>query len=427
VNEEEREKPEEGGEGGDPASELAEELAKPAPEEEEEGQTFELSPEQAEKLRTMTRIQEVLSPKLHFKLPDGLGKSAFLKSYEDIAKLGRFTLPETTFKNLTGISRMAADMNTFGRLNLPSSVIKGVLGKSFTSSALSSVMSALSIEPSWMKQMKLINSDVYKLSGLGQSNLTALSSILTKNLDFGFEKTAAKLAAQFATQQTSWLKTIGPLLEKLNTSFYPSNLQDIEDLEFEEVEAVVMLDGIALYGVPRQELAEKLIRAETTAARRAILGRRWKAISADCRAAVDACSSSTVAPYVSFAVAALDALDGEHTEAAQALAASLLDTVVNGYFGKQRYDLTPNGKTTTTAEYEKFTLREFIAFAPLWQAYQKYKTEDGDPIPNTFSRHASVHGVSARQFSRRNAVQAVLFVSSLMVFLDEEASALEAA
>jgi len=35
--------------------------------------------------------------------------------------------------------------------------------------------------------------------------------------------------------------------------------------------------------------------------------------------------------------------------------------------------------------------------------------------------------VSARQFSRRNAVQAVLFVSSLMVFLDEEASALEAA
>jgi len=422
VSEEEREKPEEGGEGGDPASELAEELSKPVPEEEEEGQTFELSPEQAEKLRLMARIQEVLSPKL----VDVLGKSAFLRNYADIAKLGRFILPQATF-NLSGISRMAADMDKFGRLNLPNWVLKGGLGPDFTSSALSSLMPALSIEPSWMKQMKLINSDVYKLSGLGQSNLTSLSSILTKNLDFGFEKTAAKLAAQFATQQTSWLNTIGPLLARLNTSFYPSNLQDIEDLEFEEVEAVVMLDGIALYGLPRQELAEKLIRAETTAARRAILGRRWRAISADCRAAVDACNSSTVAPYVSFAVAALDALDGEHTEAAQALAASLLDTVVNGYFGKQRYDLTPNGKTTTTAEYEKFTLREFIAFAPLWQAYQKYKTEDGDPIPNTFSRHASVHGVSARQFSRRNAVQAVLFVSSLMVFLDEEASALEAA
>ena len=422
MSEEEREKPEEGGEGGDPASELAEELSKPVPEEEEEGQTFELSPEQAEKLRLMARIQEVLSPKL----VDVLGKSAFLRNYADIAKLGRFILPQATF-NLSGISRMAADMDKFGRLNLPNWVLKGGLGPDFTSSALSSLMPALSIEPSWMKQMKLINSDVYKLSGLGQSNLTSLSSILTKNLDFGFEKTAAKLAAQFATQQTSWLNTIGPLLARLNTSFYPSNLQDIEDLEFEEVEAVVMLDGIALYGLPRQELAEKLIRAETTAARRAILGRRWRAISADCRAAVDACNSSTVAPYVSFAVAALDALDGEHTEAAQALAASLLDTVVNGYFGKQRFDLTPNRKTTTPAEYEKFTLRKFIVFAPLWQAYQKYKIEDGDPIPNTFSRHASVHGVSTRQFSRRNAVQAVLFVSSLLLFLDEEASALEAA
>jgi hypothetical protein len=426
VSDEEREKPEEGGEGGDPASELAEELSKPVPEEEEEGQTFELSPEQAEKLRPMARIQEVLSPKLDFKPLDVLGKSAFLRNYADIAKLGRFILPQATF-NLTGISRMAADMNKFGRLNLPNWVLKGGRGPDFTSSALSSLMPALSIEPSWMKQMKLINSDVYKLSGLGQSNLTTLSSILTKNLDFGFEKTAAKLAAQFATQQTSWLNTIGPLLARLNTSFYPSNLQDIEDLEFEEVEAVVMLDGIALYGLPRQELTEKLIRAETTAARRAILGRRWRAISADCRAAVDACNSSTVAPYVSFAVAALDALDGEHTEAAQALAASLLDTVVNGYFGKQRFDLTPNRKTTTPAEYEKFTLREFIVFAPIWQAYQKYKTEDGDPIPNTFSRHASVHGVSARQFSRRNAVQAVLFVSSLLLFLDEEALALEAA
>lgn len=423
---EEREKPEEGGGGGDPTSELAEELSKPVPEEEEECQTFELSPEQAEKLRPMARIQAVLSPKLDFKPLDVLGKSAFLRNYADIAKLGRFILPQATF-NVTGISRMAADMNKFGRLNLSNWVLKGGLGPDFTSSALSSLMPALSIEPSWMKQMKLINSDVYKLSGLGQSNLTTLSSILTKNLDFGFEKTAAKLAAQFAAQQTSWLNSIGPLLARLNTSFYPSNLQHIEDLEFEEVEAVVMLDGIALYGLPRQELAEKLIRAETTAARRAILGRRWRAISADCRAAVDACNSSTVAPYVFFAEAALDALDGEHTEAAQALAASLLDTVVNGYFGKQRFDLTPNRKTTTPAEYEKFTLREFIVFAPLWQAYQKYKIEDGDPIPNTFSRHASVHGVSARQFSRRNAVQAVLFVSSLLLFLDEEASALEAA
>jgi hypothetical protein len=70
-------------------------------------------------------------------------------------------------------------------------------------------------------------------------------------------------------------------------------------------------------------------------------------------------------PFVPFALAALDALDGGNPQAAQALAASVLDTVVNGYFGNKRYVLTPNRSTTTTAEYENFTVREFIAFAPL--------------------------------------------------------------
>lgn len=148
---------------------------------------------------------------------------------------------------------------------------------------------------------------------------------------------------------------------KLTFTIYPANLQAIEGLEFQ----VVMLDGIALYGIPRTTaIAQSLIEADSTSARREILGRRWKAISADCRSALDDCESASVASYVPFALAALDALDGGNPQAAQALAASVLDTVVNGYFGNKRYDLTPNKRTTTTAEYENFTVREFIAFAP---------------------------------------------------------------
>lgn len=290
-----------------------------------------------------------------------------------------------------------------------------------------SAMANITAKPSWLKlvnQMKFINSDAW-LSGAGQSNLTWLSSILSKNADFRFNSDIAKAASHFAKEQTSWLKTIEPVLELVRTSFYPSNLRGIEDLEFEEVEKVVMLDGIALHGVPRREIAEQFIRADGSAARREILGRRWKAISADCRAAVESCDSTSpaVAPYLPFAAAALDALDADNPKAAQAMATLVLDTVVNGYFGQQRYALTPNNTTTTNAAYQEFTLRKFIAIAPLWQAYQRYKTSEGDPIPTTFSRHATVHGVSAKQFTRRNAVQAVLFVSSLLLFFDEAALA----
>ena len=213
----------------------------------------------------------------------------------------------------------------------------------------------------------------------------------------------------------------------MKASFYPPNLRAIDNLEFEDVEKVVMADGIALYGVPRTAIAEALIRATTAAKRREILGRRWSAISADCRAAMMARESDSFVSCVPFAVAAIDALDGGHTAAAQALVGSLIDSILTAYFGAARRDYTPNRKgTRATASYDEFTIREFIAFAPTWQAYQQFWVEDGDPVPSTFSRNATAHTVSPRQFSRRNAVQGLLFASSLLYFFDEQARSLAA-
>jgi len=75
----------------------------------------------------------------------------------------------------------------------------------------------------------------------------------------------------------------------------------------------------------------------------------------------------------------LDALDNSHTEAAQALTGSLIDSLLTAYFGKDRYKYTPakNGKRTTEG-YEEFTIRQFVAFAPMWQVYQQFWVQDGD-------------------------------------------------
>jgi hypothetical protein len=42
-------------------------------------------------------------------------------------------------------------------------------------------------------------------------------------------------------------------------------------------------------------------------------------------------------------------------------------------------------------------------------------------IPATFSRNATAHTVSSRQFNRRNAVQGLLFACSLLYFFNEQA------
>lgn len=117
-----------------------------------------------------------------------------------------------------------------------------------------------------------------------------------------------------------------------------------------------------------------------------------------------------------------------HSSAAQALAGSLIDSLVTAYFGKDRYQYTPdkNGKRTTKA-YDEFTVRQFVAFAPMWQAYQQFWVDDGDTVPTTFSRNATAHTVSSRQFNRRNTVQALLFATSLLYFFDEQASRRRAA
>lgn len=127
----------------------------------------------------------------------------------------------------------------------------------------------------------------------------------------------------------------------------------------------------------------------------------------------------------------LDALDAGHTEAAQALAGSLTDAILTSDFGKDRYKYTPdytpdrNGKRTKDA-YDEFNVRQFIAFAPMWQTNQPFFVADGDKVPMTFSRNATAHTVSPRQFNRRNAVQGIM-ARSLLHRLDDQARALEVA
>ena len=127
-------------------------------------------------------------------------------------------------------------------------------------------------------------------------------------------------------------------------------------------------------------------------------------------------------------VAALNALDAGHAAAAQALAGSLVDAILSSYFGKDRYKYTPDRKGKRTKDaYDEFSVRQFIAFAPMWQTYQKFFVTDGDKVPMTFSRNATAHTVHPRQFNRRNAVLGLMVACSLLCRLDEEARVLSPA
>lgn len=366
-------------------------VEKPAGDSDEGDKRIELTPEQTEALRSsMASIQQSLASQV---------------------KLPAFTLPESAFKNIIALSGIVEAQQA-----LVADAIKPMLG----------------VQAAWKKQISgIIASDAFKNTVLAQSSLGRITEQLTKTLDLGgvAESLAAvsRIASTFAEQQSALFKNLAPAIAAMRANFYPPNLRAIEGLKFADVETVVMVEGLPLYGLPRTAIADALIRASGASERRRILGSRWTIISADCRTVVLGCASEAVTPYVPFALAALDALDAGHTAAAQALAGSLVDAIVTAYFGTNRYKYTPdrNGRRTKDA-YDEFSIRQFVAFAPMWQAYQQFFVANGDKVPATFSRNATAHTVSQRQFNRRNAVQGLMLACSLLYRLDEEAASLEA-
>lgn len=256
---------------------------------------------------------------------------------------------------------------------------------------------------------------------LNQDFLGSYTQSILNSVDLGVSDTVSRAIAQFASIQADWLKHLAPTLANLKRSFYPENLQPIDGLRFESVEEIVMSDGIPLYGVPRTSIAQALLEADGRGRRREILGRRWRSISEDCRVVLDSCQSLATKAFRDSARAALDALDAGYYQAAQALAGSIIDAILNMYFGSERTKYTPHpaGKRTTAA-YEEFGSRQFIAFAPIWTTYQQFHVNQGDSIPSTFSRNATAHTVSPRQYNRRNAIQGLMVACSLILRVHEE-------
>ncbi|WP_141711374.1 hypothetical protein [Jiangella alba] len=253
------------------------------------------------------------------------------------------------------------------------------------------------------------------LKGFDLGGLTKAAGIVAK-ADFWWNRQLSEVVAQIARTQATWLIHL-PQVDIVRAA-YPPNLRSIEDLGLAELEQVILVEGIPLYAIPRPEIAEQLVRAVSAAKRREILGRRWRAIVADCRGHLGSCRSGPVQTHVRFAERALDATESGHHETAQALAANLLDTILGTHLAEDRAGLLPSKKVTTPERYDKLAVREWLAFSPIWAAYQSYFADRGDPVPRTFNRHATAHSVGTLQFSRRNAVQALMLVCSLLGYLD---------
>jgi hypothetical protein len=221
-----------------------------------------------------------------------------------------------------------------------------------------------------------------------------------------------------------WRDRIGVVLgaPKPSARYLPPNLKSIRNgwlLSYLRIAE----EGIALYGVPRASIAQEFLSASGKEQRRALLEDRSEAIVTDCQRALDAIADVSHVDAVRMAAKAVEALASGHSEAAQALVASVL-TALKGEvqtLGRQFTDerVLPPRRAAQPAGLKDLPLRMHLGFAPLWLAYAHFLAEQDDPIPAEFSRHATAHTVHPHQFTLANAVQGVMVMTSLLYLLAE--------
>lgn len=203
----------------------------------------------------------------------------------------------------------------------------------------------------------------------------------------------------------------------------PENLIEVgSSITIEQVLKVAKRDGIPLYAVPRMSTVLELVEADNGASRREILVKYQESIFEDCENVLNKISSEYALEKKFFILAGLKALKNGHVEAAQALFTNTLDTVHQNFWGlnKQTRTAISNHKEGDELPQliKNMNFLDMFVFAPIWNSHMKFFGHAGEEPPAEYSRHASVHGVSRRQYKLENCIQALMLVTSLLIYVD---------
>lgn len=232
----------------------------------------------------------------------------------------------------------------------------------------------------------------------------------------------AGLARILTTQGRQWQK-IFESIGRISSRVYPENWEGVSPRpSLAELEGFLVDEGIPLMWIPQPAAVQAILRADTASVRRRVIGRRWRGIVTDCEEVLRNIDHDALLEERDFALSCVNALRDGHARPAQALAANLLDTALCHLDNDLRRELTNNKfkQNGVRINLDDYTIRAALTFAPVWSAHAQFWIDKGDAVPRVFGRHPSVHAVSRQQYTRINAVIALMVVTSVLKFFDVE-------
>lgn len=227
-------------------------------------------------------------------------------------------------------------------------------------------------------------------------------------------KSLAPGLAEFSKAYSLQFADIAKNLQKIAAGAYPANWQAVDGLVGfpDNLEEILIDEGIPLAWVPPTHVLEQLFAAETPGDRRKVLSSNWKSIVDECVVVLNSVGEQKLAVYVEFALEAAEALSEGKWKASQALSTNILDSFLHQKFTPaSRKELT---NQRNRVDWKRFPMRVALVVGALSGGYAEYWPKNGDEIPKQFSRHASAHGLSRTQYSRLNSVIALMNVVGLI-------------
>ena len=188
-------------------------------------------------------------------------------------------------------------------------------------------------------------------------------------------------------------------------------------------------NGIPIVWVPSAEVIQELAAADPQH-RIGVLCSHTDAVLDQCDSLLDRCDDPAIGDARPLAQRALSALRDGHHEAAMALAVNVAEALAlwisdrrdfmfesdEQRIGKRSYRLAANRlKRLDSAERRsRFDVEHQALLAPIPQFFVDFSADRGDPIPNTASRHATVHKPTCEHLSLANALLSVMLCTSLI-------------
>ena len=124
-------------------------------------------------------------------------------------------------------------------------------------------------------------------------------------------------------------------------------------------------------------------------------------------------------------------MEAGYWRAGQALAAIALDTAADEFIrssyknATHHYDRNGNPTPPGSSPSSLPTWRDIdypralLVMYGIWGAFKQFWTNRGDLVPAQFSRHGTIHSLSPRQYTRANALIALMHLVGLMCLIEE--------